>query len=66
LSAKPRTLAPFAPKTMSAGAASRTFAAMRDIFSFSLREAPTTAPVSMTVIRLPPGPALGRPWSESS
>ena len=39
---------------------------MSNILPFTLRDAPRTAPESITVIRLPPGPALGRPcWSES-
>src|SRR5262245_10733648 len=66
LSGAPRTMAfPFW-NTMSSGAASREWATMRDTLSLSLRAAPTTAPVSMTVMRLPPGPAPGRPCCESS
>src|SRR5215510_14503468 len=52
--------------TMSSGAASNWWAAILESLSLSLRAAPTTAPVSITVMRLPPGPAPGNPCCESS
>ena len=53
-------------KTMSSGAASNWCAAMRASLSLSFLAAPTTAPVSITVMRLPPGPAPGSACWESS
>ena len=45
----------------SSGVASSMCAAISKIFCLSLLRRPATAPASMTVIRLPPGPADGRP-----
>jgi len=49
----------------SAGSASIECAAMRTILSLIVRDAPRTAPESMIVRRLPPGPAEIAPEDES-